>query len=274
MGLAVIPSDWTAGYIELCVRWPDSPEWLAVLRGQLTDPGYDYFWDSFTGNPDDAKPAIFPTFNQNLHLEECMIVPVGLVCQWYSDTIPQGWLLFNGQSVSKAVYAALYAVFGGLWGETETEFILGPGPGRVAVGYEEGSGDFEPLGETGGIARYALQEAEMPEHTHPQDAHTHIQDAHTHPQNAHTHPQNAHTHPHIYTADGALTNHAMTFTSTGSVTTGSIQSATATNQNTTATNQNTTPTNQNTTPTNQNTGGSEAHYNLQPYMVCHFIVKA
>jgi len=268
MGLAVIPTDWTEGYAELCVKWPDSPEWLAILRGQLTDPGYPYFWDAFTGDPDDANPAIFPTFDQNLHLEECMIIPTGIVCQWYSDNIPSGWLLFNGQLVSKTTYAALYDVFGGLWGETETEFNLGPGPGRVAVGYEEGSGDFEPLGETGGIARYELQEAEMPEHTHPQDEHTHLQDPHTHTQDPHTHTP---------TVNGAQVRNAATGGSgannvnndSGNSTGGFqwlVSSVAAVNQNATATNQN-------ATGTNQNAGGGEAHYNLQPYVVCHFIVK-
>jgi len=272
MGLAVIPTDWNAGYIELCVQWPDSPEWLAILRGQLTDPGYDYFWDTFTGDPEDAKPAIFPTFNQNLHMEECMIIPTGIVCQWYSDNIPSGWLLFNGQLVSKTTYAALYAVFGSLWGETETEFNLGPGPGRVAVGYEEGSGDFEPLGETGGIARYELQEAEMPVHTHTQDSHTHTQNSHTHTQNAHTHTQNAHNHLAFVDLDGS--NGGAEYIPNG---TGPgffpTQNTTAINQNTTATNQNATATNQNATATNQNAGAGDAHYNLQPYVVCHFIIK-
>jgi len=266
MGLAVIPTDWTSGYVELCVRWPDSPEWLAILRGQLTDPGYDYFWDTFTGNPDDAKPAIFPTFNQNLHLEGCMVIPTGLVCQWYSDAIPSGWLLFNGQLVSKTTYADLYAVFGALWGETETEFNLGPGPGRVAVGYEEGSGDFEPLGETGGIARYELQEAEMPTHTHTQDVHTHTQNAHTHIQDDHTHTDDRQVTWGVDTLTANTTAYVLN-RNQGNV------AGPLSKTSTTPTNQNATAVNQNATATNQSAGGGEAHYNLQPYVVCHFIVK-
>ena len=38
--------------------------------------------------------------------------PVGSIVMWGSTTTPTGWLLCNGQSITSAVYPALFAVYG------------------------------------------------------------------------------------------------------------------------------------------------------------------
>jgi len=126
------------------------------------------------------------------------------------------------------------------------------GAGRVLVSLDAGQAEFDTIEETGGAKTVILTSAEMPSHTHTQDAHTHTQNAHTHTQNAHSHAIGL----VIVTANGA---------SQGQTT--SANTNTVNSQPTTATNQNTTATNQNTTATNQNTGGGGAHQNLQPYIV-------
>jgi microcystin-dependent protein len=131
--------------------------------------------------------------------------------------------------------------------------------GRVLVGIDAGQTEFDTVKETGGAKTHTLTAAEMPSHTHVQDAHTHLQNAHTHVQDAHTHtlPVGAtdDTSAPFDRADaGSNTAGANAATSVGS---------------TTATNQSTTAVNQNATAVNQSTGGGGAHNNLQPYIVVY-----
>lgn len=74
MGDAKIPIDWDEeSYCCFAVQWPNSPEWLSVLRGVLTIPGGGYFWDETTGVVIDAVRAIRQTYDTNLHLEEILM---------------------------------------------------------------------------------------------------------------------------------------------------------------------------------------------------------
>ena len=139
------------------------------------------------------------------------------------------------------------------------------GGGRVPIGIgTNGTTSYTTPGATGGVESITLTVAQMPQHTHTQNAHTHTQNAHTHTQNAHSHILTAghwyHTNiPNVdahHPAGAAGVAHV--FTGQGNV----VPNATATNQNTTATNQN-------TTATNQNTGGSTAHSNMQPWITCY-----
>lgn len=110
---------------------------------------------------------------------------------------------------------------------------------RVIVG--QGSGTFATLDATGGAETHTLTSAEMPSHTHTQNAHTHTQNPHAH--------------------SPAAGSNFMSWPGTqglgGSGFTINLQTTTA----------NATATNQNATATNQNTGGGGAHNNLQPYIV-------
>ena len=133
------------------------------------------------------------------------------------------------------------------------------GAGRMLVGLNSGDTDFDTVEETGGAKTHTLTAAEMPVHTHVQDAHNHTQDAHTHTQNAHSHVL---TELRDATTGGSTTNIALTAdtsSTTGTKTTGS----------TTAGNQNATATNQAATATNQNAGSGSAHNNLPPYIVVY-----
>jgi microcystin-dependent protein len=206
MGLAVIPDDWSNTYTELCVLWPDSDKWHAVLRGQLEAPNEPEFWDKFTGDPEGPREAIEPTLNQNLHLEECLVIPVGMFAFFGGSAPPSGWLVRDGSEVGRTTYADLFAVIGTLWGPGNgtTTFNLPNAKGRVDVGIDASQGIFDTIGETGGSNEISLSATQNGSHNHLQNAHNHTQDTHNHLQNAHNHTQDTHNHlqnAHNHTQD-------------------------------------------------------------------------
>lgn len=56
-------------------------------------------------------------------------------------------------------------IFGGTW--------VSFGTGRTPVGYDSGQTEFDAVEKTGGSKTHQLTSAEMPSHTHTQDAHNH-----------------------------------------------------------------------------------------------------
>lgn len=196
----------------------------------------------------------------------------------YWTEAPKGFLFEDGAAVSRATYSDLFAVIGTTYGtgDGSTTFNLPDSRGRASANLSPTDTEFDTMGEKPGSKTEALTIAQLPSHTHIQNAHNHTQDAHTntftdpghnHTQNAHNHTQNAHDHnagrPNPYVSDGAFGSVLVT-TAGGSAYGfrygGTNISATATNQNTTATNNaaytgvtinSTTATNQSTVATNQ-----------------------
>ena len=202
-------------------------------------------------------------FQQRIAAKE-NIVPAGTIHLYAGATAPTGFLLCQGQTVSRNTYPTLFAAIGTNYGAGDgaTTFGIPDLRGRVAVGRAT-SGTFLTLNNRGGAETHTLSVAEMPSHTHVQDAHTHIQDSHTHTQVAHSHTTNVYTDEskmNNFAGNGAYTYYGQAPTS----------SATPTINNTTAVNQS-------TTATNQDAGGlagvTQAHNNLQPYIVLNYIIK-
>lgn len=117
--------------------------------------------------------------------------PVGQVVSFAGSSAPPGWLLCQGQAVSRTTYAALFAAIGATYGggDGSTTFTLPDARGRVLLGV---SGS-HALGTTGGA-----ESVSGPAHTHPQShshemPHTHGGQTHTHPQ-THSHGIGSHTH--------------------------------------------------------------------------------
>lgn len=134
-------------------------------------------------------------------------IPIGTIMQYAGFTAPQGYLLCEGQALSKTDYAELYAIIGNYFGGTETEFYLPDLRERVPVGKNSAKTDYA-LGETGGTATVTLTIEQMPSHTHIQNSHNHTQSAHNHGLNSHTHSIPAHSH--------GLNNHTHSFSATTS----------------------------------------------------------
>lgn len=121
--------------------------------------------------------------------------------------------------------------------DTDPSALLGVGAwaaigaGRVLVGKDAGDADFDALEETGGSKTVTLTEAQMPSHTHLQNAHSHVQNA-------------------ASAATGGLVGSTPDASTNTPVTSGYSTA--------------------NATATNQNAGGGGPHPNVQPYLVVRF----
>jgi len=121
--------------------------------------------------------------------------PTGAVLPYAGVSAPVGWLMCNGQSVSRTTYALLFAVIGTTYGTNDAlSFNLPDLRGRVVAGVDTMGGtaanrltiaksgiNAASLGATGGYDGYTLSAAQcaMPSHSHTATAtdsgHTHGQ---------------------------------------------------------------------------------------------------
>ena len=177
-------------------------------------------------------------------------VPIGSVTAFAGSAVPSGWLLCGGQTVSRTQYSGLFLTIGTTYGagDGSTTFALPDLRGRTIAGEDDmggtaanrltsaGSGiNGVALGAAGGTETHTLTTAQMPSHTHTQNAHSH------------TIPSD-----YRYYNNGYYVNQA-TEPFYGTPVSVSTNSATA---------------------TNNNTGGGEAHNNVQPTIVLNYIIKA
>ena len=95
-------------------------------------------------------------------------LPIGAIMPFGSDTIPDNWLLCNGQAVSRTDYQELFNTIGITYGSGNgfTTFNLPDLQGKIPVGKDENDTDFDTLGNTGGEKEHTLTINEMPNHSH------------------------------------------------------------------------------------------------------------
>lgn len=121
--------------------------------------------------------------------------------------------------------------------------------GRVLVGLDSGQTEFDTVEETGGAKTHTLTEAEIPAHTHVQDAHAHgVTDA------GHTHLTQRYP-----TATGGSSGFTIDTSMSGTLADNTLPTKSAT----------TGVTVNNATAVNQTSGGGGAHNNLQPYITVY-----
>lgn len=84
---------------------------------------------------------------------------------------PQGWLLCDGNAVSRSIYSALFDIVGTTYGEGDgsSTFNLPDLNGRVVMG----SSSSHPSATTGGEETHALTSQEIPTHNHTVGQHGH-----------------------------------------------------------------------------------------------------
>jgi microcystin-dependent protein len=238
------------------------------VAGQLTEQGLRVTksWP----DPTDAGVLVVQGDIPTGATPDFSFVPSGAIMQFAGAAAPTGWLLCDGTTKLTADYPTLYAAIGYTYGGSGSSFGLPNIKGKIPVGRDAAQTEFATLGQTGGEKTHILTTAEMPSHTHVQNAHTHVQNSHNHTQDSHTHALNG----------GIVTPTPLTGSTAAATQAGStygfnyvlgpaaiaLGAATATNQAATAVNQN-------ATATNQNAGGDGAHNNLQPYIVLNYIIK-
>lgn len=187
-----------------------------------------------------------------------IVAPTGSLTPYAGSTAPTGWLLCFGQAISRTTFSDLFTTIGTTYGagDGSTTFNLPDLRGRTIAGEDDmggsaanrltsaGSGiNGTVLGSTGGTQNHTLTSAEMPSHTHTQNAHGHDL--------------------------GPGQSFGMSFGGNGGAFTtliaqvqfinqGSYQGPYSANAN---------------TATNQNTGGGGAHNNTQPTIVLNYIIR-
>jgi microcystin-dependent protein len=209
-----------------------------VLAGSQVSPGGEQGPAGVGGGS--APPPIDSTIIAAL--------PVGSVISFAGSIIEEDWLVCDGSAVSRTTYPDLYATVGDTYGagDGSTTFNLPDIRGKTIVGSGTGTGlTARSIGDIGGEETHIVSIAEMPIHTHIQDAHTHTQNPHNHVINGYQSLLNvsAGTLPHWGWGGGAYVNDGVGV-------------------------------NQNSVATNQNAGEGLAHNNMPPYIVLIYAIKA
>lgn len=111
----------------------------------------------------------------NKRIDGCSdTVPIGTLNPFLGSIAPYGYLLCQGQKVSKITYKELYEICGDTFGQsTDTEFYLPDLRGQTIAGYKEGDSTFGTLGGLIGslthlhsTGNHTLTEGEIPSHAH------------------------------------------------------------------------------------------------------------
>lgn len=173
---------------------------------------------------------------------------------WSTAVAPTGWLLCNGAAVSRATYAALFAVIGTTFGvgDGATTFNVPNTVNRAIVG----SGGLYALGATGGS-----KDASVVNHVHPFTSGAMSANA-TH---SHTASDSGHTHPAglgvILVGGGSVSGVSSLASATGS----GFANITVTSTNTDHTHSGTT--------SNPTGGVAVTDQNMMPYIALAQIIK-
>lgn len=197
---------------------------------------------------------------------------IGTVCLFAGSTIPSGYCLCDGSSVSRSTYADLFAVLGTTYGagDGSTTFNLPDLVGKVAIG----ASNTHPIGDTGGEENHTLTSTEIPSHTHTIPAHTHEHTiTATTPKLTHTITQPAFK----YNKPGSKNNRSA---SSGGARMGTSSSAATRSTNFAMSGHTATDCTMSGSITDcaafnsDNTGSGSAHSNMQPYITLNFVIYA
>jgi microcystin-dependent protein len=189
-------------------------------------------------------------------------LPTGAVMPFAGLAEPTGWLLCNGQAVSRTEYTALFDAIGTTFGvgDGSSTFNVPDLGGRVAVGVDADDSSFNAIGETGGEKAHTLTANEMPSHSHTinQSPHGHGVNDPGHSHNLRGH--NAYQGPSAGSnEDGSGAEWAANFETRGGGVTGSGTGISIQGSNANI--------------SIANAGSGQAHNNLPPYMALNYIIK-
>lgn len=108
------------------------------------------------------------------------LMPSGALLDYAGGVVPAGFLLCNGDAVSRVTYSDLFAAIGTAWGVGDgvTTFNLPNTSGRTSIGagtYADSvSGSItRSVGQSMGAEAHVLTTPQMPSHNHTQNPHNH-----------------------------------------------------------------------------------------------------
>lgn len=170
----ITPDDLPTGHNCWQVLVPDDPYFEAMFRGALLllteGRNFEQVGDL---TPTQCADLFWSGFETSLAMVPCGTgtetgMAIGTVFWFAGEDIPDNCLVCDGSEVSAAVYAALYAVIGNVWGGNSTVFNLPDLQDSFLVG----AGDTYSLADTGGEETHTLIADEVPVHSHgvPNDA--------------------------------------------------------------------------------------------------------
>lgn len=107
--------------------------------------------------------TIIKSAESNANFEEALGM-AGEIRMWGGATAPTGWILCQGQAISRVTYAILYAAIGTIFGagNGSSTFNVPDLQDKFPIG-KSGS---VALGATGGEAAHQLSTTEIPNHSH------------------------------------------------------------------------------------------------------------
>jgi microcystin-dependent protein len=174
----------------------------------------------------------------NFYLHNFVLIPAGTIIQFAGISVPGGWLNCDGTLISVVSYADLFDAIGYTYGGSEEYFRVPDMRGRVGVGFGQGVDLTDrTLAATGGEETHVLTIPEMPTHNHDV----------TDPGHAHSYVNNVNDQG----VQSALSNETAADQVDISQTTGTSYTGIYTN----------------------NTGSSNAHNNMQPFLVVRYLIK-
>ena len=97
------------------------------------------------------------------------ITPIGVIRLFAGSTAPNGWLICNGDAVSRSAYSDLFKIIGTTYGvgNSNSTFTLPDMRGRCPIGVGTGASlTARTLGSNVGAETATLAEANLPSHTH------------------------------------------------------------------------------------------------------------
>jgi len=158
-------------------------------KGALVDGDIFLIEDSAASN---AKKKVAASVIDDYITASAESTPTGVISGYGGSSAPSGWLLCDGAEISRATFAALFAVIGTTFGvgDGSTTFDLPDLKQRFPIGKAD-AGVASVLGETGGAVSHTHT---GPNHQHTGPSHTHTGPSHTHTMGTHTHTGPSHTH--------------------------------------------------------------------------------
>jgi microcystin-dependent protein len=178
------------------------------------------------------------------------VIPLAAGMDFWGSTTPNSSFAFpTGQAISRTTYATLFSIMGTTYGtgNGSTTFNLPDKTGRISAMQEASAtrltstyfgGDSTALGAVGGSESHALTTAELASHSH-----TATDAGHTHTYSGHTNTASqgsGASFTYLDTIPGALSTNSGTGTASITV---------------------------------ANTGSGSAHTNVQPTIVCNYILR-